>query len=113
MIFGVERSYMLGDRLRLSPISWRSWKLHRTARSSLSAESQALSDTIDEIQACRVLLLELTYGPVNLRYAKGNLDEYLKEIPAAIVTDAKCIYDAMRNESSNLGMRERDPQALS
>jgi hypothetical protein len=44
---------------------------------------------------------------VNLRYAKGNLDEYLKEIPAAVVTDAKCVYDAMRSESSNLGMRER------
>jgi hypothetical protein len=48
MIFVVERSYMLCDR-RLS-VSHTSEELE--ARSSLSAESQALSDTIDEIQAC-------------------------------------------------------------
>ena len=34
---------------KVNPVSWKSGKLHRVARSSLSAESQALADTEQEL----------------------------------------------------------------
>ena len=39
---------------RVNPVSWRSGKLHRVARSSLSAEAQSLADTEQELFYARL-----------------------------------------------------------
>ena len=80
---GQEGSYNLVD--------WRSWKLPRVARSSLSAESQAASEAADAMLYCSTFW-QLLWTPLM------PLDDFSicrPDHPTALVTDAKGLYDLL------------------
>ena len=87
----------------LGIIEWKSWKLTRKCRSSLSAESQAMADSVDMLNFCRLFFADFLHPQgIDLR----RPDEVLKLLPEAIaITDCKSLYGALeKNESLGLGL---------
>ena len=92
------KDLMCGMRGHVNPLSWRSGKLPRIARSSLSAEIQALAEGEQELMMLRAQWAEMLGIPVDLR--KPHLATC--QIPAAMVVDAKSVYDAVqKGETAN------------
>ena len=79
-----------GVRSPVNLVAWRSGKLPRVARSSLSAELQSLGECEQELMYCRALWSELCGHRLDLRAP----EEATKKIDGALVTDAKSVYDA-------------------
>eukprot|EP00439_Symbiodinium_sp_Y106_P058651 s5262_g8.t1 len=76
---------------RVNPVSWRSGKLHRVARSSLSAETQALADAEQELFYSRLSWREMIGDEI-----KGTLpEEVSRRVPGYLVVDAKAMYDSL------------------
>ena len=87
----VNRTITDGDEGRYNLIDWRSWKLARVARSSLSAESQATAEAADALLfAC--LFWRLIFNP-QLPIDKDTSAQLLH--PPAHVVDAKALYDLL------------------
>ena len=85
-IFSEETSYHL--------IEWRSFKLPRVARSSLSAEAQAFGQAADMVEfICRYWMC-LFNPPDKL---KDCLDQK-SDLEPVMVTDAKALYDSYNKE---------------
>ena len=83
-------------------IGWRSFKLTRVCRSSLSAESQACSGALDELMMVKTLAA-LAFNP--------DLDPRDEATAAqcgraAIVIDAKGLYDALHRDGIGSGADE-------
>ena len=103
----VEKDFLRGKMGAVTPLAWSSWKLHRVAKSSSSAEVQAVTDGMEEMDFCRIAIFELEHGMLGLSDLR-NVDDVAASVPAVLVTDGKAGYDALaKNESANLGMRER------
>ena len=47
-----------GKEADISVMDWKSWKLKRKVRSSLTAESQALADAVDNLNCMRLFCAE-------------------------------------------------------
>ena len=91
-IIGMTNAQMLqGVRSPVNLVSWKSGKLQRIARSSLSAEIQALSEAEQELMTCRLQWSEMLGNIPNLRRPW----EIAAMIPGALVIDAKSVYDAV------------------
>lgn len=102
----VSKEMLRGQRGCVNPLSWRSGKLPRIARSSLSAEIQALAEGEQELMMLRVQWAELLGHHVDLR--KPHLAT--SQIPAAMVVDAKSVYDAVQKgetASAAYSMKEK------
>ena len=87
----VNKSVTDGEEGRYNLIDWRSWKLARVARSSLSAESQATAEAADALLfTCLFWKLIFNPGlPIDLDTSSQLLH------PPAHVIDAKAIYDLL------------------
>ena len=92
-----------GGRHGVTPIHHRSGKSKRKARSSLSAEVQALADAEQELYLTRLQLPEFLGYSVNL----SNVDETVQRVEGILVIDAKAIYDSMYGASGPLAMEEK------
>ena len=106
LIYATSHSLHEGEEAPLGIIEWKSWKLTRKCRSSLSAESQAMADSVDVLNFCRLFFADFLHPEgIDLR----RPDEVLKLLPEAIaITDCKSLYDALeKNESLGLGLSER------
>ncbi len=87
----VNRTTTDGDEGRYNLIDWRSWKLARVARSSLSAESQATAEAADALLfAC--LFWRLIFNP--MLPIDNDKSAQLRHPPAHVV-DAKALYDLL------------------
>ena len=101
-----HKSILDGVRTPVNLISWRSGKLPRIARSSLSAEVQALAEGEQELMFCRALFAELLGHPINLRVPEATT----KLVSGAMVIDAKSVFDAFHKgdgASSAFSMKEK------
>ena len=85
-----HRSLLQGVRGPVNLVSWKSGKLHRVARSSLSAEIQALSEAEQELMFCRALWADFLGHELNPRCPEDTTSK----VTAALVIDAKSVYDA-------------------
>ena len=87
-------------------LEWKSWKLKRVCRSSLSAECQATAAALDNLNFMR-LCWEMLFS--NHSRPKLDQDEKLKHAPeACLITDCKGLFDAVnRNQSAGLGLSEK------
>ena len=87
----VNKSVTDGEEGRYNLIDWRSWKLARVARSSLSAESQATAEAADALLfTCLFWKLIFNPGlPIDLDTSSQLLH------PPAHVIDAKALYDLL------------------
>ena len=86
-----------GEQAAVTPISWRSGRLKRVARSSLAAETQAASEAEEELMLVRMQWKEMLGYDVNLR----NPGTEIRDIPGILVTDAKSLYDVLHKEDLN------------
>ena len=95
-----------GEPSPLSLISWRSGKLGRKSRSSLSAEAQALSEADQELMFVRLAWSELCGIAVDLRKA----DESISKISGTVVIDAKSLFDVLEKRELNsaaVGLKDK------
>ena len=105
-ICAVNAEFLDDEFIPVSFISWESKKLPRVARSTPSAETQALSEMVGELDYVRLAMCEFETGPVHDPHQAFQL---LREIEAVAVVDCKPTYDAMvMSESSALGLTDMD-----
>ncbi|CAE7547481.1 RE1 [Symbiodinium sp. CCMP2592] len=97
MICASTPAILKGDMAAVTPISWRSARLKRVARSSLAAETQAASEAEEELMLIRMQWKEMLGYEVNLQ----KPGEEIASIPGVLVTDAKSLYDVLRKEDLN------------
>ncbi|CAE7708420.1 RE2, partial [Symbiodinium microadriaticum] len=76
---------------RVNPVSWRSGKLHRIARSSLSAEAQSLADTEQELFFARLEWREMLGDQLDLRQPESCASK----VSAYLIVDAKAMFDSL------------------
>ena len=91
---------------KLNPVGWKPSKLSRVARSSLSAEVQSLADLEQEMMLARLTWSELLGVDVDLK----NPASAVRQIPAAMVIDAKAVYDVLDRDavmSASLGIKDK------
>ena len=87
-----NKSVLNGDLVDYGIISWRSFKLPRVCRSSLSAESQACTAAADELLMMKTflsLMVDPEQDPRDSRTAKWICE-------SALVIDAKALYDMVK-----------------
>ena len=89
----------------MSPIMFNSHKQHRIANSTLSAETMALSeclDNLDYITACWVELNHESFSVESWIRGLGNPNDEWKGYRGGVVTvDAKSLYDALGTFGTN------------
>lgn len=86
-------------------MSWHSKKLKRICRSSTSAEVQSCANGYDDSEFVRQLLYEFESSR---GITAKTSDEDIARIPAAVVCDAKNMYDSVtRITSSGLQLEEK------
>ena len=106
LIYATSHDLHRGEEAPLGIIEWKSWKLTRKCRSSLSAESQAMADSVDMLNFVRLFFADFLHAEgVDLR----RPDEILRLLPeSCAITDCKSLYDALeKNESLGLGLSEK------
>ena len=91
----------------MSLIDWKSFRLKRMARYSLSAEVQASAEALDALEFVKLFLAEiLSSRGINLRHEADKAIAEVCESP--LVTDCKPLYDAVeRSVSTGLNLSER------
>merc|ERR1712155_404034 len=58
LVYASSHSLHAGHEAPVGIIEWKSWKLSRKCRSSLSAESQAMADAIDILKFIRLFIVD-------------------------------------------------------
>jgi hypothetical protein len=96
-------SVLNGKRGHVSIISWGTNKLKRVAKSSMSAELQALANTEDELHLCRLCWAEFNGHQFNM----NEIDAAVRKVPGTIVIDAKSIYDSLTSANQPIQLAEK------
>ncbi|CAK0792341.1 unnamed protein product, partial [Prorocentrum cordatum] len=81
-----------GDESDVSMISWKSGKLDRGCRSSVSCETRSAVDGEDELFGIKLQWLEILGNQIDWR----NPERTICQLPAALVVDAKGLYDQLQ-----------------
>ena len=107
MIMACNQRLLDGQDSQISLIEWKSWKLKRVCRSSLSAECQAMAEALDNLNFTR-FFWEILLGKSTI-HTRVDQDEELSKAPkAALVTDCKGLFDSVnRSQSAGLGLSEK------
>ena len=79
--------FLVGENGKCSLLSWQSKRLKRVVRSSLAAESLAMSDCVDAAIFIASMYKDIMYG-----------DQCSNSIPIEIVTDNKSLQDALQSK---------------
>ena len=103
VIFAASKDQVMSARpFELTVIDWASRRLTRVCRSSLSAETQAAANAVDELEWTR------TVWHLMLRPFENPLNEFAEHGAGTFaITDAKSLYDASNSMSSGLKLSER------
>ena len=91
-----------GHAVPYNILGWRSYKLTRVCRSSLSAESQGCAGALDELMMVKTLLaiaLDPSLNPKEEVTPSGFM--------SAVVIDAKGLYDALQKDCISSGADKR------
>ena len=106
-IIGATSSKLLeGQSSAVTLVSWKSGRLKRISRSSLSAEVQAFSEAEEELMFIRLQWAEMIGMEIPLK----TPELVVSKIPGTMVTDAKSLYDVVQKgdqNTSGLGLKER------
>ena len=106
IIAATEPCIREGKASPLNLIGWKSGKLPRVARSSLSAEIQAFSIAEEELMYTRLQWLEMVGHDIPSK----DLASLVPKAPGVLVTDAKSLYDIIKKgvqNTSGLGLKEK------
>ena len=98
-----SKEILAGKTVPYSVLSWRSSKLQRVCRSSLSAEAQSCSQAVDELAMIRTMIA------LTLDYTKDpRRDETAASCgKGVIVTDAKALFDSLRKPNFSSSQDKR------
>ena len=101
-----------GQRVPFSILDYGSKKLKRVVKSSLAAEVQAFAEGLDQQMVVRHMVSSLLGKHQQGRRQGVELSDYVdnivKKVPAAVVTDAKSLYDGVeKRESFSAGLQDR------
>ena len=104
LIFAASESELMSEKpMALTIIDWQSRKLTRMCRSSLSAESQAASAAVDELEWLKAFAAAMVNPFIDI-----STDETMAMFgESPLITDAKSLYDAARSVSSGLRLSEK------
>ena len=86
----------------LTVVNWASKKLPRMCRSSLSAETQAAANAVDELGWTKVMWYLMLWPST-----KPTSEDLLAASKSVAITDARSLYDAARSMSAGLKLAER------
>ena len=78
-------SLLHGDEMPVSPVMWRSGKIHNVCKSPSAAEAKALVTLEDEVNAVRFQLSEM----LGWKTAGESKEETIKSVRGVIATDSK------------------------
>ena len=94
MIVGLVHRSMVDDGVKgkVNLISWSSSRLKRVCRSSLAAETQALSETEQELMFVRIMWREMLGDVLDLR----DPSSAARKMRGVLVIDAKALYDSIQ-----------------
>ena len=92
-----------GQPMALNVFFWKSQKLNRVCRSSMSAEAQAAAIAVDELEWCKVFVAAL----LNPTLAIEGQEALQKLGSSPVVTDAKSLYDAARSITPSSKLSEK------
>ena len=108
MIFGRHKDLFDGKEATVSLLGWKSWKLKRVCRSSLSAECQAMAESLDMQNYLRTCW-EILVGRASPSQRIDQGDILAKSPASCLIADCKGLFDAVnRSQSSGLGLAEKD-----
>ena len=91
-----------GAVCRYTPVAWRSYKLTRVCRSSLSAEAQACATAIDELMLVKMMFNMLKHPELEV----SNKD-VAKLGKSALVIDARALFDATKKPTIQSSLDKR------
>ena len=94
---------LTGESVPYNVVGWRSFKLNRVCRSSLSAESQACSGALDELVMIKTLT-SLMFDSTSDPRADATAASCGR---SAVVIDAKGLYDALKKDGIGSGADKR------
>ena len=106
VIAATEPKILDGKKSQLNMISWKSGRLPRVARSSLSAEIQAFSIAEEELMYVRLQWLEMIGFDIPLH----DPASVVQQAPGVMVTDARSLFDVIKKgplNTSGLGLKEK------
>eukprot|EP00435_Cladocopium_sp_Y103_P038910 s4100_g10.t1 len=88
-----DKRVLRGEKCKFCTVAWRSFKLPRVCRSSLSAESQSMASALEETLLVK-LFLKMILEP------KLTIDEAQKSfnMDTAVVTNCKALYDLLQRD---------------
>ena len=102
LVMLTDKSVLHGKKVKYSILSWKSFKLPRVCRSSLSAESQAMAGALEEVLMVKLFLKMLMNPGLSVQRAQTSLD-----MPCAVITDCKALYDTIRRENIQTSLDKR------
>eukprot|EP00438_Fugacium_kawagutii_P011914 Skav221382 [mRNA] locus=scaffold7016:18304:23637:- [translate_table: standard] len=94
VVLVADKAVLTGVKCPTSTISWRSFKLPRVCRSSLGAECQSLSASLEEMMIVKSFLMKLQSPSLKLSFIKENVKQ-----ECATITDCKALYDCIQRET--------------
>ncbi|CAE7837485.1 unnamed protein product, partial [Symbiodinium necroappetens] len=95
------------QRVKASPLSWRSSKLRHKVFSTFGGETQAMLQAINEVDWLQIMVRDATQHDVELKQWRNSLSPHmlimrgsveLQKQPQCSVTDAKSLYDCIMKE---------------
>ena len=92
-----------GSMMPLNVFYWKSHKLARICRSSLSSEAQAAAIAVDELEWCKIFVSVMIDPTLPI-----ESPEALQKLgPSPLVTDAKSLFDAAKSLSPSMKLSEK------
>ena len=116
LVLAAERLPTGAERVRVSPVCWRSAKLKRRVPSTLAGEALALSQGMAQVEWMQVMLRSVLVGDVSGEWA-DQLSPYMIAMPSASplchrnpqvhVIDAKSVFDVIQKEGGSSSKQDR------
>lgn len=94
VIVATSRDVLTGQTVPYNTLAWRSYKLTRVCRSSLSAESQACATALDELMMLKTMLAIIKNPDADPKNDSTAADV----CQSVVVIDAKGLYDALHKD---------------
>ncbi|CAJ1454906.1 unnamed protein product, partial [Effrenium voratum] len=95
ILVAANKKLLEGECMRYTTLAWRSFKLDRVCRSSLSTETQACATATDELMITKLFYSLMLDPDQDLRSGKT----VKKAGQSAVVIDARALYDATKRDT--------------
>ena len=104
MVLAAERIPKGTEKVRVSPLSWRSSKLKRRVPSTLAGEALAMSQGVSQVEWLQILMRDALYGDITGDWQRSvtpfclmlrNGDSFARA-PQTHVMDAKSVFDVVQ-----------------